>query len=148
MRKIVPQNDYREAFIRLTKNVVPDGKQVGEIEIRRSDDFKEKAVTLYPGHKHNLRKMLREVRLETRPETAGESGAPTRYLGTLRAVDLDKNRLRLDMEGKSMNFKKCPDILDDMVGPLLNKHVEITGSCHRRGGTFTATDIDRQSAEL
>ena len=67
-----------------------------------------------------------------------------RAVGVLRAVDLDKNLLRLERPSGPLTFTKAEDIYDDIIGPLLNKPVVIT--CARPKGRgkrqLVASDIE------
>jgi len=139
VQDFVPDEDYRRTFVRLIRNVVPDGTRVGEVEFRRGDEPKEAAVTLYPAHRHSLRQMVRRARPSPTPGTEARA---TSFSGTLRAVDLDRNLLRLDMKEQKLTFRKAEDIFDDVVGPMLNKLVTITGTYPRRGQRFLATDME------
>ncbi len=144
---LVEQEDYRRAFVRLMRNVVPDGTQVGEVEFRRTDDPKEKAVVFLPAHRESLRHMQKRCA----PPTAQDepSDQVTQLVGILRAVDLDRNRLRVDAQGSRVEFSKADDILDDAVGPLLNKCVTVTGRWKPRGRNrlFLAVDIELHAAQ-
>jgi len=45
------------------------------------------------------------------------------------ALHLDKNWLTLKLEdGTYATFDTVPEMLDDVVGPMVNKHVLVTGS--------------------
>jgi len=140
----VPDDNYRYAIVNLIRNIVPDGKQVGEIELRCLEAPKEHAVVLRPHHRPAVRRIARKIQQERYPSARNELQTET-FRGRLRAVDLDNNKLRLELQESSdrMDFQKHEDILDDYLGPLLNKIVVITGRYKtRRKKTFVATDIE------
>lgn len=138
---MVPDEPYRTTLIRLMRNIVPDGRQVGEVEFRRAGENKESAVVLRPAHRDQIRSILRK---SAGPEQIGSSRSlqTQQRKGVLRAVDLDFNLLRLDSEGDKLEFTKAEDIMDDVVGPMLNKLVVITGSFPKGRKKFRASDIE------
>lgn len=141
---LVPEEQYRKTFVMLLRNVVPDGTQVGEIEFRRPSEPKESAVILSSRSKAPLTQMLKREKLVGSSSHITDDSGTSELLGILRAVDLDENRLRLDQGGDKEEFNKADDILDDVIGPMLNKRVRITGGyqTRKRRKIFVATDIE------
>jgi hypothetical protein len=137
----IPDDQYRKTLVRLARNIVPDGTQVGEVEIRRANDYKEKSVTLVAEHRSPFGRMIKKC--EPIEKIGNVLQEVTKHTGILRAVDLDKNELRLDMDNETLKFKKADDIVDDVVGSLLNKRVVIVGNYRsNKSSSFLATDID------
>ncbi len=59
----------------------------------------------------------------------------TAVSGTLRALHLDKNWLELALEdGSHMTCYTLPEMLDDVVGPMVNHQLVVTGRRRQRRG--------------
>lgn len=152
LSETIPDEAYRCALTKLVRNVIPDGEQVGEVEFRRASDLKECSVLLTDRHRPVIRQMIKTMQQATSPQqTDTPAVQPHIYSGILRAVDLDNNKLRLDLPGidKVFEFRKGDEILDDMIGPLLNKRVVITGSLKkiRARQVFFASDLELDTNE-
>jgi hypothetical protein len=46
-------------------------------------------------------------------------------IGTLRAVDLEKDSLDVVVNGESVHIVGLGDALDDVIGPMVNKTVKV-----------------------
>jgi hypothetical protein len=50
LKTVVPKDDYRETFLKLTRNLAPGGKTFSEMEIRGSGE--RRPIVLYPVHEN------------------------------------------------------------------------------------------------
>jgi hypothetical protein len=128
---------YQDVFLKMVRNIVPTGKRLAEIELVTKSG--ESASILTPQTRRVLERTIRQRRRATQvePET-------TRH-GVLRALHLDDGWLIL-VEGETE--RKCfigQGMLDDVVGPLVNRHVVTTGQM--RHGQFYVTDISETGDE-
>lgn len=124
---LVPQSDYRKALLQLTRNIVPGGKRIREVGIYRKKLDRLESVDLTDA----LRLRIREAipRQESSPEEH------TSVRGTLRALHLDKNWLELALQdGSHVTCDTLPEMLDDVVGPMVNRHVLVTGARRQKRG--------------
>lgn len=119
LKVMVPDAGYRQTFIKLTRNFLPSGKRLREIDIASVRD--EAMVT----HLRLTSEMKPIVRSVLRAEEEVSTVAETREVhGVLRAVDLDGKWLRIDLkERPDVRCNTKGRLLDDVVGPMVNKRV-------------------------
>lgn len=126
--ELVPQSGYRRALLQLTRNVTPLGKRLKEVAIYRRRKDKIESVYLTG----DLPRKIREV-LPRREKDKHELREKLR--GVLRALHLDQNWLELTKkDGVREKCDTVHDMLDDVVGPMVNRKVIVSGPIrHRRG---------------
>jgi hypothetical protein len=139
LEDVVPQEDYRNAFLKLVRNIVPDGKEIREIELRNVQTNRSVArLTTTTG-----REISRVLRAK-RPPATHETQT---FSDTLRALDLDEGWIRLGREGEGPKITIPPDLaIEDIIGPLVNHRVEVTA--HRHGKQWIAEDVEPEGAEV
>ena len=59
LKNIVPDNDYRETFLKLTRNLAPTGKAFNSIEIKSATDTEELPIVFVPESRKSINKTLR-----------------------------------------------------------------------------------------
>ena len=64
-------------------------------------------------------------------ESAGE--AMEEFTGVLRALDLDNDWLKVDVEDKQFVVKGVSQTVDDVIGPMVNKTVLVKAVRTKRG---------------
>lgn len=128
---------YRLVFTKLLRNIMPNGKDVGEVELRCQGEEKEKAVILVPYNKQAIDNVISITKSKM---PSGQIEVNTQKMGILRAVDLDNGTLRLDTDSGKIPVTKTDTIPDDVIGPMLNKRVKVTGSSD--GTKIKASDIE------
>jgi len=128
LEEVVPQLDYRRALLQLTRNVTPSGKRIKEIGIYRKQEMQTESVY--------LTEALPEKIKEVMPRQQKESGKKYGEIhGTLRALHLDKNWLELTLPNKEpVRCDTRHDMLDDVVGPMVNREVIVRGPTRLRRG--------------
>lgn len=124
---VVPQVEYRKALLLLTRNVSPRGRRVREIALYRTRKNEIQSVYLTDAITERIKQVL--------PKPPRDEGRQELQLcGTLRALHLDKNWLELTLpNGVHETCFTLPDMLDDVVGPLVNKRVIVRGPKTHRG---------------
>jgi hypothetical protein len=128
LEDLVPQPDYRKALLQLTRNIVPGGRRVREIGIYRKKDDHLQSVYLTDALPEKIRDAIPSY-----PEISTEE--PKSYRGVLRALHLDRNWLTLTLEdGTHITCDTVPEMLDDVVGPMVNRHVLVTGPLRQKRG--------------
>ena len=129
----VPDPRYRETFLKLTRNLAPTGKAFDDLVIRSADDTC--AVTLNPETRQILSERIRGL------HKAGQSSnQPVVYNGVLRAVHLDKDWLEVVVQGASIRIDGVGEQVDDLLGPLVNRPVQVHAV--RQGDKSTFVDIE------
>lgn len=132
LEQMVDREDYRDAFVKLTRNLSPTGRSYDQVRIYSYDNPKE--VTLSA----DARTYTNEYVASLMPATeASEQGAVT---GVLRALDLDKDWLEVDVGGRHQRISGLEDAIDDVIGPLVNRLVRV--SYLRSGRRLKFLDIE------
>lgn len=124
---VVPQPEYRKALLQLTRNVVPIGKRLHEVGVYRKKIDRLESVYLTEATPLRIRAAI--------PREAVPPAENITVSGTLRALHLDKNWLEIALEDEShMICDTLPEMLDDVVGPMVNHKVIVTGRRRKRRG--------------
>ncbi len=116
----IPDDQYRETFLKLVRNLVPDGKHVGEIRISTISGGGSASMVLTP----ELHKIIRRHLSRYIPEPERENV----QVGVLRALHLDKGWIVLVSNGQEhMCYIQQHKVFDDVVGPFVNHRVRVPG---------------------
>jgi hypothetical protein len=113
---VVASEDYRQTFMKLTRNLAPTGKSFNELEIRRGGE--RPSVLLVP----SSRKLITDTLRTTRVRAVGESPAQE-IQGTLRAVHLDQDWLEISVAGVHTRVTGVAEAVDDLIVPMVNREV-------------------------
>ncbi|MBM3497080.1 MAG: hypothetical protein FJX74_00260 [Armatimonadetes bacterium] len=137
----VEDERYRGALVRLVKAMIPDGSRIGEIEIRRHSAQKEDAVRFTPELRDGVKRLVTAV--APSPPGEGPRSQEGVFVGVLRAVDLDSADLRIVCDDGRPVPLQIPDELYDVVGPLLNRRVQVAARTpKRRRDKWIAEDVE------
>jgi hypothetical protein len=121
----VPDAEYRSAFLKITRNLAPTGKSFDELEIRSPGD--QSGVTLRQESRSNINNVLRS---RHDPGTTAAEVEET-LKGVLRAVHLDQDWLDVTVGDQSVHVSGLKDSLDDVVGPMVNRSVNLRVAKHK-----------------
>lgn len=119
LERLVPDESYRDTFLKLARNLAPTGKTFDRIELRASGEAQP--VGLDVQARTNINQQLRLK--SSQPDA--EATAAEELRGTLRAVHLDKNWLEVVVDGTSMHIVGLQDAVDDVIGPMVNRSVVV-----------------------
>jgi hypothetical protein len=120
LETIVPKFEYRNVFLKLSRNLAPTGKTFGSIELRAATS--DTPVALTP----DARTAINQTIKKARPVTVQDSTEPEdEVVGTLRAVDLEKDFLNVIVNGQALHIVGLGDAMDDVIGPMVNKTVKV-----------------------
>ena len=134
VQDLVPNPEYRQAMLKLVRNVVPDGQRVREIEFVATRDGQPETALLHAGARMRIQDSLRADQ---------PSDQPDQLQGVLRAVHLDKKWLEVvQQSGQPLRCRIAGQVLDDVVGPMLNRPVVVQGKWARQGAEFRLQDIE------
>jgi hypothetical protein len=142
LKTVVPNDDYRETFMKMTRDLAPGDKAFDQIEIRGAGDHKP--IILSANSRKLISDRLRgsvflpigqvnEVLLAD-----GQTEEAT-LRGVLRAVDLDKGLLEVVVDGEREQVTGVGKVVDDLIGPMVNHEVRVRV---RRGKRNALTFID------
>jgi hypothetical protein len=126
LAKIVPNKEYRDIFLKLTRNLAPTGKVFGRMEIKPSSDMGRQRVVLMPASREVMSHALKTSRESL---LGGKDREEIQISGTLRGLQLDKDWLdvdTLDEEPKTIRVYNAREAIDDVVGPMVNHKVIVS----------------------
>lgn len=136
-RALIPEDDYRGTFRKLLRNLTPVGDEFESLVIK-SKDREDVDVALDQSTRPRLDQVIRSE-LPVADAAAGE--APTEFLGVLRALDLDKDWLKVEVaKGQQVEVKGVAQTVDDVIGPMVNKKVLLT-AIRNKFGALRYVDI-------
>ena len=129
LAEVVPDSDYRSTFLKLTRNLAPDGKSCSKLDVRAVGD--PLPISLGLSVRQDLGRVIRKIKQGTEtPNSLAES-----LHGMLRAVHLDKDWLELAVGNERVRVIAVGDEVDDVIGPLVNRpvivHVAVVGGKRR-----------------
>jgi hypothetical protein len=134
LEKLVPDEAYRNTFLKLARNLAPTGKSFDRIELTASGDSRPIALSM------ESRKSINQ-RLNSKTSEAGESPQEVTDLrGVLRAVHLDKDWLEVAVDGSHVLVNGLEDAVDDIIGPMVNRAVVVKAIAH--GRKYKYVDIE------
>ena len=137
LSEIVPDSEYRNTFLKLTRNLAPNGKVCGQLDIRSADG--SHAVRLDPEVRNNITNAIRTVDPATHT-----SEFPRRSLtGVLRAVHLDMDWLEVVSDNDEKHrVTAVHEQVDDVIGTMMNKPVIVHVVVERSSLKFVDIEPD------
>jgi hypothetical protein len=138
LRRKIQDEAYLTNFRALAKAIAPDGKEVDAVGFTLVRDGREKSITL---------KRIRHPQTPPGPptETASSDNIRVVVTGSLKFADAleEHNIIKLvDAQGNKHSIVVPPGMMDDIVHPLWNYRVTVTGT-RGRYGRITLTDISK-----
>jgi hypothetical protein len=119
LSRLVPNKEYKAAFLKLTRSLSPIGTLFGQMEVRAAGD--PTPVVLVP----ESRKVIAQI-LRAEAPPSSDDMVPTVVKGILRAVHLDKDWLEVTVDGgKGVRVWNVGEALDDVIGPMVNHPVSV-----------------------
>jgi hypothetical protein len=138
LREIVPDAEYRSTFLKMTRNLAPTGKAFGKMEIKAADELMIPPVILIPESRQVINEIIKP------PKKPGEKEDPKtdQLRGILRNLHLDRDWLEvasLEGEKQIVRVYETGEIIDDTVGPMVNRRVVV--DVYIKGGRYVFRDI-------
>ena len=132
---VVPDADYRESFLKQTRNLAPTGKAFERLEIRSTLDTEAPPILLSPGSRDAISATLRRSRV-AKKET--QDLRAEQVVGALRALHLDQDWLEVAVPGQDTptRIHQTGDVIDDVVGPMVNHRVIVDVAVSTTGKYF------------
>ena len=124
LASVVPNPEYRSAFLKLTRNLAPSGKTYAELEIR-SQLRPDLGNVVFSA---DDRKLINQTIKKTIPAVESTEGTDTTFTGVLRAVHLDQDWIEVtvrDPAEQHIRIEKAGEAIDDVVGPMMNRPVQV-----------------------
>jgi hypothetical protein len=130
--ELVPADPYRDAFLKLIRNIVPDGHEISEVEVRHVGTQRPSSTVLTPAVRRDITRHLRAGRAESAPERV--------IVDVLRGLNLNKGFIELGQSGREQRCWVGQElVLEDVVGPLVNRPVRV--AVHRDRNRLVIEDI-------
>lgn len=140
MEALVPDKQYRDAFLNLSRNLAPTGRSFERLDIR---DAGAPAVVVASFEVETRQGLNAAIRRSRPPKVESPTESTETIRGTLRALHLDKDWLEvatMDNPPQHLKIEEAGDVLDDVVGPMVNRLVNV--SVIRRGKKLVYQDIE------
>ena len=140
LEALVPDKQYREAFLNLSRNLAPTGRTFERLDVR---DAGAPAVLVASFEVDTRKGLNAALRRSKPPKALSSSDAPETIRGTLRALHLDDDWLEVAAASdpsQHLTIEEAGDVLDDVVGPMVNRLVNV--SVLRRGKKLIYQDIE------
>lgn len=131
---------YRDAFLRLSRNLAPTGKTFERLEIR---DASAPSETIAAFAVESRKSLNAAIKKHKPPKDTESEDKPVRLTGVLRGVQLDQDWLEITpVEGPPtpIHIEQAGDALDDVVGPMVNHRVVVDAI--QRGKRYLYLDIE------
>jgi hypothetical protein len=119
LQELVPDEGYRDTFLKLTRNLAPTGKAFDRIELRGSGETRPVALGV------EARALINQQLRKKANFPVAADGEFVELQGTLRAVHLDKDWLEVVVEGVPTHIEGLQDAVDDLIGPMVNRLVRV-----------------------
>lgn len=129
-RELVPNEEYQSTILKLARNLAPTGGAFTQIEFKDATRTLSEPVMFSPLAREYLNEALRARKPA---QVAEEAGRVRKIEGVLRAVHLDKDWLEVVSDGQSLRVVETGDVLDDVIGPMVNGRVIVTVVTGKRG---------------
>ena len=140
LEAVVPDKEYREAFLNLSRNLAPTGKTFERLDVRDAGAPSAIVASFEVETRQELNAALRR----TRPAKAATSTEVRDTIrGTLRALHLDQDWLEVttsENPPQHVKIEQAGEALDDVVGPMVNRRVNV--SVTRRANKLIYQDIE------
>jgi hypothetical protein len=132
--------DYLKALTRLVRNLIPDGKTIGRVEVKQPLEKSGKnTVSITKEIRPRISAIIRELDPTPPPESVTIEG-------TLRALNLDQRYIEIvDLVDQRFRLIGKEAMLDDVIGPMVNKRVAARAVPLKRN--YRLIDIDKASDE-
>lgn len=128
-KELVPDEGYRNTFRKLIRNLTPMASSTESVAIS-SKDREGVFVVLDEGTRPRLDQAIK-AESPNADEAAGEQ--MHEFTGILRALDLDSDWLKFDVDSGQVTVKGLSQAVDDVIGPMVNKTVVVKAVKTRRG---------------
>jgi hypothetical protein len=138
---VVPDAEYRSAFVSLARNLAPTGKTFERLVIADASMPTQPHVTFASEARQDLNAILKKLKTSHNDDTF----EVVTIRGILRGLHLDRDWLEVMTDepfehGEHVRIREAGEVLDDVVGPMVNRRVLV--SAERRGAAYTFRDIE------
>jgi len=124
LAEIVPQKDYQETFLKLTRELAPPltGKSFEQMRIKSADDLEAHPVTLDIETRKVIKDVLTLKQLESSPKAIADY-RNIQLRGILRGLQLDNDWIEVSVNGENKKIYDAKEEIDDVIGAMVNRKV-------------------------
>ena len=127
LRRRIPDPDYRQNFVGLGRRLAPDGRRISQVGFTLASGSTTRSLSVTTPASTFLSRPM-EPRATSR--TVVEASGVLRFAD---AIGPRANRIRLERDdGSWQDVLVPPGLMDDIVRPMWNSHVTVTGSLRER----------------
>jgi hypothetical protein len=136
---VVPNLEYREAFVKLSRNLAPPptANTFERLEVHDASAPNEPVASFAVETRERLNAALRRSK-----PVEPTSGEKVIIRGILRALHLDKDWLEIATEDSPVRIDKAGEVLDDVIGPMVNRRVIVTAVRRRHKHFYQDIELD------
>ena len=116
--ELISASDYRMKFLRLTRNLAP-AERASFKQIGLRDASSVYSTTL----SNESRKAINNTIRKEVSATAETGHVAKTIVGVLRALDLERDWIKVAHENKLITIKKAGEAIDDVIGSMVNNEV-------------------------
>jgi hypothetical protein len=122
--EIVPQEDYRETFLKLTRNLAPPlkGNSFNQMEIRSATDVGIRPIILVPDTRGAINYALKKPVIELQELSENKV---INLTGILRGLQLDKDWIEVSINGENIKIYDAKEEIDDVIGRMVNRRIVV-----------------------
>lgn len=128
-KDLVPDDGYRGTFRKLVRNLTPPANSDESVVI--SSKEREGVVALLDESTRPMLDLAIKRESPKADESAGEQ--MQEFTGALRALDLDGDWLKVEVDSGQVTVKGLSQAVDDVIGPMVNKRVLVKAVKTKRG---------------
>lgn len=141
---IVPDKEYRDTFLKLTRSLAPTGKTFERLEISSPSGIDSRPAVLISASRDIMNRAIRETRdADSRLKPVEEV---VKLRGTLRGLQLDSDWIEINEGGEDhrrLKIYKVSDTVDDVIGPMVN-HKVVVDAVMEPTGRYLYRDIEME----
>lgn len=142
LERVVPDEEYRETFLKMTRNLAPTGKSFGKLEIKPTGESDLESVVLVPDSREIINEVIRIPKNDSKKFEEKEE--KVRLIGVLRGLHLDKDWIEVTVnkndKEEHIKISKTGEVVDDIIGSMVNRRV-IVDTLKNSKGSYYFKDI-------
>ncbi len=136
LQELVPDKEYRNVFLKLARNLAPNGESFSHLELRSNQTQAPVVLT-----RESRKELSGIIKNELHTTNFEEGSSVENFRGVLRAVHLEKDWIEVYVGEEVRRISGVGETVDDVIGPMVNHRVIVQVE-KQRGGTFKFRDIE------
>ncbi len=141
LKRVVPNTQYRQTFLKLTRQLAPSGRSYKCLSIRAAGQPEVEPIVFEPESREVINSAIRK---ETTRTVDTEESSDVQLQGILRALHLDEDWIEMAVKThdgeEHIRVYGVGDEVDDILGPMVN-HDVIVEATRTSKGKYLHKDI-------